>query len=72
MMFRCLALFRHIYVRTIIITCSNKEATMRASITDLPVTIEADGYTLHETTWGVMHVVTLQKGDLSRAGELRR
>ncbi len=29
---------------------------MRTSITELPVTIEADGYTLQETTWGTMHV----------------
>lgn len=29
---------------------------MRTSITELPVTIEADGYALQETTWGEMHV----------------
>ncbi|MGZ4848276.1 MAG: cupin domain-containing protein [Halobacteriota archaeon] len=29
---------------------------MRTSITELPVTIEADGYTLREIAWGEMHV----------------
>ncbi len=29
---------------------------MKTSITELPITIEADGYTLQETTWGATHV----------------
>jgi hypothetical protein len=32
------------------------EAMMRTSIAELPVTVEADGYVLRETTWGEMHV----------------
>ena len=29
---------------------------MRSSKAELPVTVEADGYVLRETTWGAMHV----------------
>ena len=33
-----------------------KEATMRSSKTEMPVTNEGEGYVFRETTWGAMHV----------------